>query len=145
MELAGSLYNTSHANILLLPYCMSTGSHKLCRHVHTCRLGVIRRTLPYTPFQNVSSFLKTCFKKWLPRSQSTHLEPSGWQEKHFQRSGDSHQLWHAGTHYTECLCIHRELQGGVPSPYGTRIKSASSKAFAASLEVRISKHEGISG
>lgn len=41
------------------------------------------------------------------------------------------------------ICNHRELQRGVPSPYGeqfskeTLIKSASSKAFAATTEARI--------
>ncbi len=61
------------------------------------------------------------------------------------------KLWHAGSHCTQCLCIHRELQRGVPPPYGeqfskeTLIKSASSKAFAATTEARIGKHTGVSG
>jgi len=44
------------------------------------------------------------------------------------------------------IWTHRELQRGVPPPYGeqfskeTLIKSASSKAFAATTEARIGEH-----
>ncbi len=45
------------------------------------------------------------------------------------------------------IWIHRELQRGVPPPYGeqfsTLIKSASSKAFAATTEARIGEHTAV--
>jgi len=47
------------------------------------------------------------------------------------------------------IWIHRELQRGVPPPYGeqsskeTLVKSASSKAFAATTEARIGEHTAV--